>query len=127
MAKGRFDLAGHGLMATKQLDPRTVLDELSALHGAEVTVEVHAAGSGPAPRAILSGTVGALSMDDESAEAGTDHGLVFMPIGTESRRDPGRRPGIYFDEGSVEWAEMAGRLTIALTDQTFFVIERTAS
>ena len=111
-------------MAAKQLHPRAVVDELTALNGTEVTIEVHTGGCGPAPRAILSGTVGALSMDD--AEGGPDRGLVFVPVGAESGTDPGRRPGIYFGEEYIAWAEEAGRLKIALTDQTFFVIERTA-
>ena len=115
---------GGKLIAAKQLDPRAVVDELTALNGAEVTIEVHVDGCGPAPRAILSGTVGALSMDD--AEGAPDRGLVFVPVGAESHTAPGRRPGIYFGEGHVAWAEKAGRLKIALTDQTFLVIERMA-
>ena len=87
-------------MASGQLDIRTVVDELAALTGAAVTVEVHAPGGGPAPRAILSGRVGALSMDDES-DAGKSRGLVFLPIGAEGLSDPGARPGIYFDEQSL--------------------------
>lgn len=63
-------------------------------------------------------------MDD--AEGAPDRGLVFVPIGAESRTAPGRCPGIYFGEGQVAWAENAGRLKIALRDQTSFVIERMA-
>ena len=108
-------------MQTKQLDLSAVVDELTALNGATVTVEVHAAGGGVAPRAILSGAVGSLSMDDESG-GGDSRGLLFVPIGAEGPTDPGSRPGLYFDQQCFAGAEGSGPMTIALEDESFFVI-----
>ena len=108
-------------MAVRQLDLAAVVDELAALNGAAVTVEVHAPGRGAAPRAILSGTVGALSMDDES-EGGEARGLLFVPIGSEARAEPGLRPGIYFHQEYFAWAEGAAGLTIGLEDRSFFLL-----
>ena len=109
------------LVASAQQDIRTVVDELTALSGAEVTVEVHAPRSGSAPRAILTGTAGALSMDNESS-TGEPLGLLFLPVGDKGLADPGSRPGIYFDEKHFAWAQATPRLTIALQDETVFLI-----
>lgn len=59
---------------------------------------------------------------DGKSEGGDPRGLVFVPIGAEGSTDPGCRPGIYFDAERFAWAERARGLTIALDDQTFFVI-----
>lgn len=117
------DRAGDDLVASGKpgLDIGTVVDELTALSGAEVTVEVHAPRSGSAPRAILSGTAGALSMDNES-RGGEPLGLLFFPIGDTGSADPGSRPGIYFDEKDFAWAQATRGLTIALQDETVFLV-----
>ena len=104
-----------------QLDIGTVVDELTALCGAEVIVEVHVPRSGSAPHAILAGTAGALSMDNESRN-GEPLGLLFLPIGAKGSADPGSRPGIYFDEEHFASAQATPRLRIALEDETVFLI-----
>ena len=112
-------------MAARELDIRAVVDELIALKDKDVTVQVHASATDPAPRAMLSGAVGALSMDDETG-GDEDRGLIFLAIGAVQAPEPGRSQGIYFDQQYFASAEEAGALTIHLTDGTFFVIEERA-
>ena len=112
-------------MAARELDIRAVVDELATHKGKHVTVQVHASATEPAPRAMLSGAAGALSMDDETG-GDEDRGLIFLAIGAEPGAEPGRCQGIYFDQQHFASAEAAGALTIHLNDGTFFVIEERA-
>jgi hypothetical protein len=98
-----------------------LLDQLANLQGQTVHVEWHALGSGPAPRAVLSGTAGALTMTEEH-EADQERGLAFLPIGNaESTFGPS---GIYVGHEYFNWAHARpGVLEVALRDQTGFQIE----
>jgi hypothetical protein len=98
-----------------------MLDWLAELEGRIVHVEWHALGSGPAPRAVLTGTAGALGMKEEH-EADQERGLAFLPIG--DRVGVHGPNGIYLGEEYFSWARgRTGHLDVYLRDETGFSIE----